>query len=310
MRVSEGTRSTDELLALVDAVVYADVFDSTVTLDELHRYARVLVDRASLEQVLADDPVLRTIVVERDGTIALRGRSEVFATGADRAGQVEHLRRRARRVARVLCHTPFVRGISLTGSVAAGDARDDSDVDMLLVVAPGRLGTVFALLGTVSRIVGRRVFCPNFYLSENNLTIRSQSIYVAREVAQTESLAGDAMRLREANPWVEAIFPNLPKPTEPRQDLRTGGFGQHFVEALLGGRIGDRFERWARELAHRRLQAHYGGLVPSEITRAFDAGEMLRFHRGDIELSVPRRYEARREEVANWLQAPPTGSSS
>lgn len=308
--MSTGSVSVDELLALVDAAVYADVFDAAVTLDELHRYARIRVDRGTLEQALTEDPSLGAALVQSEGVVALRDRAELIAARVDRLERAGRLRRRARRVARVLRHTPFVRGVALTGSVAAGDARSGADVDMLLVVAPGRLGTVFALLGTASRLVGRRVFCPNFYLSEESLTLQARTVYVAHELAQAKTLVGDATLLLDANGWVKEMFPNLTGATGDRRRLRAGGLGQRMLEAPLRKRLGERVERWARGLAHDRLRAHHHGVVPDEIVRQFDAGQALRFHRGGVEHSVPLRYEARRDDVAVWLEEAVIGRSS
>ena len=100
-----------EVLDLVDAAVYADVFDSAVSFTALHRFGRVRIDREILASRLTDDPLVRE-AVERDGSgaIALSGRSAVAAAYPDRIRRAALLRGRALRVARVLRHTPFVRG--------------------------------------------------------------------------------------------------------------------------------------------------------------------------------------------------------
>src|SRR5207244_8530405 len=110
----------------------------------------------------------------------------------DRIRRSLRLERRARRVARVLRHVPFVRGLVLTGSVSADDASEHADIDLLIIVAQDRLGTAFLVLGPTSRLLGRRLFCPNWYVREGCLDIVPRSPYIAREFAQARSLVGGA----------------------------------------------------------------------------------------------------------------------
>jgi ubiquinone/menaquinone biosynthesis C-methylase UbiE len=137
-------------------------------------------------------------------------------------------------VARILRHFPFVRGLALTGSAAAGDAGADDDVDLLVTVAEGRLGTVFVLLGSLSRLLGRRLFCPNYYACEGRLDLGPANLYLARELAQARPLAGDGAALWRANPWLEETFPNAEPPSG---GAPAGSRLQRVSEALVGGRV-------------------------------------------------------------------------
>jgi predicted nucleotidyltransferase len=280
---------SDERLDLLDALVYGDIFDCAVTLDELWRYARVAIDREELRRRLRDEP----LVVERDGLYCVAGREELLARRPERMRRAARLERRARRVARVLRRFPFVRGLALTGTAAAGDAGADDDVDLLVTVADGRLGTVFLLLGPLSRLVGRRLFCPNYYVCEGRLDLGRGNLYLARELAQARPLAGDVEALWRANPWLAETFPNAMAP--PPAPVRASRL-QRALEALLGGRV----ERRARGVARSRLRAHYG-TVPAEVTDAFAAGTALRFHGSGVSDRTLERYEARRAELAARL---------
>jgi predicted nucleotidyltransferase len=273
-------------LDAIDAVLYGDVFDCAVTLDEAWRYARVAIAQDELARGLSDDPLVAT----RDGLYCLAGREELLARRSERIRNAARLERRARRVARILRHFPFVRGLALTGSAAAGDAGADDDVDLLVTVAEGRLGTVFVLLGSLSRVLGRRLFCPNYYACEGRLGLDPANLYLARELAQARPLAGDGAALWRANPWLEETFPNVEPPAvgEP-----AGSRLQRVLEAL----VGDRFELWARGVARQRLRAHYGA-VPDDVAEAFAAGVGLRFHGSGVAARTLERHRARRVDLA------------
>ena len=276
---------SDERLDLLDAVLYGDVFDCAVTLDEAWRYARVAIDRDELARRLRED----RLVVEDGGLYCLAGREELLKRRPARMRHAARLERRARRVARVLRHFPFVRGLALTGSAAAGDAGEQDDVDLLVTVAEDRLGTVFLLLASLSRLLGRRLFCPNYYVCEDRLGLGPANLYLARELAQARVLAGDGAALWRANPWLEETFPNA----EPPVSVRPARAGlQRAVETLVGGRL----EPWARGVARRRLRAHYGA-VPADVEDAFAAGAALRFHGSGVAARTLERHHARRVEL-------------
>jgi predicted nucleotidyltransferase len=273
-------------LDAIDAVLYGDVFDCAVTLEEAWRYARVAVGRDELARRLHDDP----LVAGGDGLYCLAGREELLPCRPERIRNAARLERRARRVARVLRHFPFVRGLALTGSAAAGDAGTDDDVDLLVTVAEGRLGTAFVLLGSLSRLLGRRLFCPNYYVCEDRLGLGPANLYLARELAQARPLAGDGAALWRANSWLAETFPNAEPPAGAGPN---GSRLQGVVEALVDGRV----ERWARRVARRRLRAHYCA-VPADVEDAFAAGVALRFHGSGVAARTLERHRARRVELA------------
>lgn len=273
-------------LDAIDAVLYGDVFDCAVTLDEAWRYARVAIGRDELARRLLDEPLVAT----RGGFYCLAGREELLARRPERIRNAARLERRARRVARILRRFPFVRGLALTGSAAAGDAGTDDDVDLLVVVAEGRLGTAFVVLGSLSRLLGRRLFCPNYYVCEGRLGLGPANLYLARELAQARPLAGDGAALWRANPWLEETFPNA----EPPSGGAPASSGlQRALEALVGGRV----EPWARRVAAQRLRAHYGA-VPADVEEAFATGAALRFHGSGVAARTLERHRARRVELA------------
>jgi hypothetical protein len=282
---------------LLDALIYGDIFDCAVTLEELWRYAPIRIERDELYRRLRDDPVLRRIVVERNGFYCLHDRTALLDKRPPRIARARRLQQRARFVGRALRHVPFVRGLILTGSTSADDATKTADVDLLVIVAAGRMGTVFLLLGSLSRLVGRRLFCPNWYMSEDSLAMAPASLYIARELMQARGLTGKADALLARNPWIPERFPNVPAHPGVDRSLKGSTRLQRFLENRLRGVVGDRIELWARGLAAARLRAHYGEFaleVPTETMARFEAGVALGFHGYRYEHTTLKAYAARR----------------
>jgi predicted nucleotidyltransferase len=300
----EKLTARDERLGLLDALIYSDLFDCAPTLDELCRYARVPIGPGELVERLRGDPVLQRIVVERHGLFCLVGRTSLLDNRLDRIRRARRLQRRARAVARMLRHLPFVAAILLTGSTSADDASEQADIDLLVMVTPDRLGTAFLFLGSTSRLLGRRLLCPNWYVREGCLGLVPRNVYIAREFAQARSLVGSASTLRDSNPWLTDVFPNALEPSTHDAGLKARTRLQGLLEAPLRGAVGDYIERWARRVADARLRAHYAGLgrsVPSEVARDFEDGIALRFHGYGYQDRIIEAYEARRSQLADRL---------
>jgi predicted nucleotidyltransferase len=291
--------SVEEDLALIDAVLYADAFDCAVTFDEVWRYSRAPVARTQLLDRL-DQLAMKKLLGERDGLYFLAGREHLADLREERRNRAQRLKRRARHVARLLQHAPFVRGILLTGSVAADNAEENADLDVMVIVAEGRIGIVFLLLATLSRLSSRRVLCPNYYVSEANLTIPKADHYIARELVQAEPLSLESATLLDANPWALKELPNASPVTRPVKTLRGGKFVQRAFEFLLRGKFGTRCERKAREIAVLRLRAHHGKFhrdVPEDVQRGLERGVELRFHGAPRVDNCLKRYEQNRTEL-------------
>jgi predicted nucleotidyltransferase len=291
-------------LDLIDAVIYADVFDCAVTTDELWRFSRAPISWDDFWRQLEGDPALAGALRVRDGLCCLAGREHLLELRPGRRRRALELRRRARRVARVLQHLPFVRGLLLTGSAGADDAERDADVDLLVLVQPGRLSTAFTILGGLSRLLSRSLFCPNHYLSRAQLELRRRDLYIAREVLQAYPLAGEADALRAANDWVAALLPNATTRTARVRPLPGGALLQRLLEWPLRGRLGDALEGFLQPLALSRLEAHHGAAsstAPEDVVDDLRSGVQLRFHASPHNQAVLARYESRRDEVAARL---------
>jgi hypothetical protein len=296
----------DRGAGLLEAVIYGDLFDCAVTFDELWSYARTPISREALRGWI-EQPRRAGVLVEKDGYFCLADRQELAALRAGRHERARRLRRQADRVARWIRLVPFIRGIVLTGSVAAEDAEPDADVDLLLIVAPERLGSVFLVLGAVSRMTGRELFCPNYYLCEDHLALGRRTHYVAREVAQAKPLAGRTATFWEANDWVREVFPNTPQRHENAdRGSSLGDAIRNLFELPIRGRLGELIEARARGIARARLEHHHGlknRPVPASIVEGLDRGVELRFHEAPMVDAIGARYEQRRKEIAAKLDA-------
>lgn len=246
--------------AILQNLLYADLFNYPLTADEIHRYLPgIPVSPDTLHTILADG-FARQALVQADGFYALPGRSEIIPLRQRREALAERLWARARRYARLIAHLPFVRLVAVTGTLAVGNVEAEDDIDFFIITVPGRLWLCRALvIGVVrlARLLGDEL-CPNYFLSERMLELTDRNLFTARELAQMVPLYGSAAyhRLRAANAWTSHFLPNAdaPPPGTGVSDLY--GIPAHvkrLMERALAGRLGDWLERWERRRKIARL---------------------------------------------------------
>ncbi len=238
---SNGSEST-----LHDAVLltlcYREIFEFPLTRQELHRY---------LILAAADESALHRSLTELEGRHVTLLDNYVLPPGGESMLELREARRHASahcwrwalRYARWLRWVPFVRMVGVTGSVAVHNAEDTADIDLFCVTAPQRMWVArfgMALLSRVSRRFLPFRACLNTSVSEAEMELPDQNLYIAHQIALMVPVWGETVyrRFMASNGWVRNFFPQF-KPDEqgavaeqatPR--LVRG------IEWLLGGRWG------------------------------------------------------------------------
>ncbi|MBV9357946.1 MAG: hypothetical protein JO023_20745 [Chloroflexi bacterium] len=237
------------------ALVYADLFDYPLRVDEVHRFLPgYRASQGEVASVLVRWPAQR-------GFYHLAGRDHVVDCRLSREAAASRLWQHARSVGLLFWALPFVRMVGVTGSLAMNNVARDDDIDFMLVTHPDRLWTARALAIGVVRLARLRgcTACPNYLVSTRALALRQHNLFTAHELLQLVPLHGRAAyhQLLDANAWVWSFLPNAqPKVPagEPAALLRARGV----AERLLRDGVGTRFETWESRRKIRRFTAEAG----------------------------------------------------
>lgn len=240
--------------AILRTLLYADIFDYPLTVEEISHWAiGVRATPADVTACLATSAWLGERIEPAGDGFAVCGRARLATVRAARAQAAARLWPLARRYARLLGHLPFVRMVAVTGALALDNADAQTDIDLLIVTAPGRVWLARAMaVGCV--YLARRdgiVLCPNYVLAETALVHERRDLYTAHELAQMTPLVGHDLyaRMRALNAWCEAYIPSAVQPWHREVDLAPSPAGrkvQGFLERALGGWVGERLETWER----------------------------------------------------------------
>jgi len=133
----------------------------------------------------------------------------------------------ARKVSRLLKKIPFIKMIAITGSLSMFNAKDSSDIDLMVVTRKERLWTtrlLSILLLTLCGIKMRRwgdkneknKICINIWIDESALTWvkNDRNFYTAHEIAQIIPLFDREnvyQKFLNKNSWLKEYWPNSVK---------------------------------------------------------------------------------------------------
>ncbi len=244
--------------AILRTVLYADIFDFPLTVDEIYLYliGREAESVREVECLLASSARLQALLCQQQGYVVLRSRPELIARRLERQAYAAPLLQMAQHYGHWLAQIPFVRMVAITGAVAMNNpSHPADDIDYMLIVQPGRVWLTRALAIALVRLARLRgvELCPNYVLAADKLPQTRTDLYVAHELAQMRPVFGYThyRNLLEANDWAWALLPNSsahpPLTSEAQFQIKRA------LEYLLRGRLGSLLDT----LEYRRRASHF-----------------------------------------------------
>ena len=279
------TPAGDLCMAIDEVLAWSSMFHHHLSFSDLFRNLQQACSEEELKEAVAQASHLR---LEAGAVLSTRhSRNPEFATMQRLAQQ--HLEDTSY-VLSILVACPYITGLSITGSVAAGMNGEDGDVDVLIITKPGWVWRVRALAIYLShKHPNGRLLCPNMVMAEDSLSF-SRSLYSAREMMQMIPIkdTGGLTKLYRANRWVGEVLPNA----EPKARYVVNGerWGPWWWRLMTLPVLGPVIERWesARRIKELKTASESGEAV---YTRSVCRGHEHR-HKQRIETTYTRIVEA------------------
>ena len=114
-------------------------------------------------------------------------------------------------------------------------------------------------------------------------------------------------KLSSANPWLKKILQNYsPLVPTPQRMLKLGRlshWAKHLAAKLLGGRWGDRWEAWAKNIQLDKISAVKKELAASGDGRVIISDQIIKLHENDRRLDYLRRWQEKTNSLLADVQA-------
>jgi hypothetical protein len=235
--------------AILHTLAYADIFDYPLTTAEVHRYLTgIKASHREVSQAFKNADLWDSLVIQVGDYFILRGRQAIIETRIRRKSVSRRLWPKAKFYGRILAALPFVRMVTVTGSLAMDNINDSGDIDYFIVTARGRLWACRAmslLLVHIAGLVGVNL-CPNYFVTEGALMLSDRSLYAAHELVQMIPLSGIEIyqEMRRLNTWADEYLPNAHGTPELISDIKRASGWQRPLEVLLNLLPIKSFEAW------------------------------------------------------------------
>lgn len=296
------------LCSVVRTLVYYHIFQFPLTADELFRLSdRRWLDRGELDRAI--EAAVDTGLVLRVGAHHTLGEAALVERRQRAEARALAIQPAARRRARLIARFPWVRSVSISGTLSKGIFEPDDDVDYFVATAPGRLWLCRLGLMAFKKVFllnSRKLFCINYFMASDRLVVPDRNLFTAMEIAWLDPVVdtGQYRNLIEANSWVAGFLPNW-TPRAANCDAPPHRRGASVCERAFAGAPGRWIDERTRRLFSWRNRRRYRDLGQRRLdqTMRAEAG-VSKHHPRDFQGHILRRYSQLLEETEVRLGLP------
>jgi predicted nucleotidyltransferase len=215
--ISTGSGVGEEKLteAEIFSVLYHNFFDYPLSFSEMIRWRAGKFPKKSIDGVRVSNKNGYAYIEGKEGIVFKRMlRKRISAKKLEIA----------KGASKILSFLPGVKMIAVTGSLAMGNASDESDIDLMVITKSGSLWTTRAfayllicLFGIKKRTPNKNyqkdALCLNMWLDESDLVWqkKDRNIYTAHEIGQILPLINEDKTYEKflyENRWILKFWPN------------------------------------------------------------------------------------------------------
>ncbi len=285
-------------------IAFFDIFDFPLTLREIHRY---LLGVRTSEKELFDFLEKEEKVDFAEGYYFMKGRRGLVKVRRERLKIAHRYWHKVKTYLPWICLIPYVRMVAVCNTLAFDNPTKESDIDLFIITAKGRLFLVRTLTTILFSLLGVRRhnnkiserFCLSFFISEEALVLKNiqrgkGDIYFPYWFMTLKPLYGKKMfeDFMTVNSWLRDYFPGGILFDERKLwKERAPGFFAKLQEYILnlgfGSFLEKRLEQWHIK-RHKKNAQHLGDLASVVVN-----GKMLKFHNIDRRDEFAQKFQER-----------------
>ncbi|MBU1178524.1 hypothetical protein KJ903_04925 [Patescibacteria group bacterium] len=324
---------TDLEKAILAAVIYFDMFAYPLTATEIWQglYFEPAIDNsptnkqdaysiAEVIKCLQTSNNIKRYTTSQNGFYFRQGRSEILATRHQRYLIGQPKWRRACWIIKILRLTPFVHLLAVCNKIAYDNADDDSDIDLFIIIKPGRIWTARMIVTLITSLLGVRRHgdkikdraCLSFYITERALDLAQLAhttpdthfMYWITQIAPIFSLNNTQSTFWQANNWIKKHLPNSTsyQGVDYQRQVTNGvltNLVRRMEEKILSGWVGDKLEEKLKKLQLKKMSAKTKSARWQDNTDVVVTDDVLKFHERDARVKWRQEFIKRLATLEN-----------
>lgn len=217
--------------------------------------------------------------------------------------------KKSRRFSRLISWFPFVRGISLSGSLSKGFVDEDPDIDYFIITKPNRLWIARSFLIAFKKIFllnSYKYFCLNYFVTQDNMEIEEKNLFTATEIATMIPVFGNHVKRSffESNKWITAFFPNFEIDEMEDVPFNKTVTLKRFIEYMLSGKLGSKLDMWFMKKTMKHWSEKFGKrFTEDEFLLSFKSSKNIsKHHPQNFQKKVLTKFNSKLKEIEEQHQ--------
>ncbi len=305
--------------SILSTLVYYDVLGCPLTNWEIFKYLNKLSEVTTIRSrtsifsilsVLDNSSELAKFISKKNGIYFLKGRQKIIKQRIERQIISDKKWKKARRVIRFLQLIPYIRMVAVSGSLAMNNAKEESDIDLLIITKSDRIWTCRIFTTLFIHLIGQRRhsdltknrFCLNHYITDQSLSIPWKSLYNAQTYAHLVPVwqkRGMYKKFQKANSWINDYLFNYPIIEKGYlttiKSVYFFGVIRRFRENFFNTWFGNVLEYFLRKIQERKIRKE--PLTYKSGGRVIFNDKQLEFHPDSPENKILEKYNNKMKKL-------------
>jgi hypothetical protein len=251
----------DTHTSVIKLLLYYDIFDHPLTREEIIMNCNIDEDSSAKSGIL-EEVTEKKLIYKLDGYYSVRNDLSLVEKRRCGSELAAALLPKAFKMAKFISSFPFVRSVSLSGSISKDFMDDKKDIDYFIIVRPERLWlarTILILYKRIFLLNSYKYFCLNYFIDDEHLEIEQKNIFTATELFTLIPVTGDECirQFIQANLWVKEYFHRFPSRDILSVTPENHSFLKKTMEWLLNNRFGNALDCLAMKLTIKFWKKKY-----------------------------------------------------
>lgn len=304
--------------SILKTIAFFDLFDFPLTADEILEYLYQYRKPVHIKEVRGLLGMLHEAgeLEQIKDYYVIKGRGKIIDTRKARKFIAEKFWTRTTLYGQYMRAVPFVRMIAVCNNLAYDNPSEQSDIDLFIVVKPGRMWFARLLITLIlqyygvrrhgSKVTGR--FCLSFFVTEEALDVSQFSLkeedpYLAYWTKFLSPIMGrsvyaDYVKVNER--FLKKYGLKFSEDQLKHMYLYKPKWSKKFGEWLFGGFLGNAAEWLLKQTLKRKTLKSAKSLGPESSVIVSD--QILKFHNHDRRQEYRRKWQERVSLLENELQ--------
>ncbi|MFA6588165.1 MAG: hypothetical protein WCT08_03785 [Patescibacteria group bacterium] len=291
--------------AILKTVAYFDIFSFPLTSWEIWKW--LFGNKANFLEVnkaLEESGILKNKLGFGNGFYFLAGRQENVSLRQERYELALNKFKKTINFIKRLVRLPFINFVAVCNTLGLMNARDESDIDLFVIVKPKHIWTVRLLAAGYAQLrklrpVGqnrKNKFCLSFYITDDALNLQNllypqdpYFIYWLATLIPVYDPNNLKQKLWQENMWLQKFLPNAEfREISVQREIQSSSLSK-FLEKIVGSQG---FEKFAEKVEKKWLPENLKKLANQD-TRVVLNERILKFHDNDRRLEFAKAFDSR-----------------